>query len=121
MMPTWMSIAGPVLLLLNFIFQMTIAIRARKDFREDILPQALLAAGFLLILVIEIASGMSVAAKTSLAIICWCMMLGALILSVRKFKRYLKTAWWLDWKRDKTDINSPSSVATQSSESSPAK
>ena len=101
MMPNWISIVGPLLLLLNFIFQMTLAIRARKDFRYDILPQALLAAGVLLILVHEIASGMPVAVEISLAIVCSCLILGALVLNAMKFKHYLKTAWWLDWKREK--------------------
>jgi len=100
-MSSWISIAGPVLLLLNFILQMTFAIKSRKTFREDVLPPGLMSAGLVLIIVRETSGQLPIAVDISLAIICSCLILVALVLNAMKFKRYLKTAWWLDWKREK--------------------
>ncbi len=99
--PRWSTIAFFVVVVMQFILLWLQAKKTGKDFREAVLPSALLAGTVSIIFVREFFRDLPLWIDAPLVILCFLVILIVLGLWLVRVKRYLKDAWRLEDKTDK--------------------
>lgn len=99
--PRWSTAGLFILLVIQFLRAWIEARKAGKNFRSTVLPSALIAGGMSLIFVREFLGNLPSWIDATLAILVSLIMLAASLLAAVQLRKYLKTAWWLEWTRHK--------------------
>lgn len=99
--PRWSTIGLFVLVVVQFILSWLQAKKTGRNFREAVLPSALIAGAVLIIFVREFFGDLPVWIDTPIAILCSLIILFLVGLAVVRVKRYAKEAWRLEDKRNK--------------------
>ena len=101
LIPRWSTIGLFVLIVIQFAMSWFQARRTRKTFRGAVLPNALMAGAFSIILVREFFADQPLWIDAPLVILCWLIILIVLGVGLVSLKRFLKEAWSLEHKNHK--------------------
>jgi hypothetical protein len=99
--PQWSTIGLLVVFVMQLILVWRDANKTGKSLRTDVVPSALMAVAMTIIFVRSFFEDVPKWMDPPLAIFTFLILAIVLTLRIIQFKRYMKTAWWLDWRRDK--------------------
>jgi hypothetical protein len=99
--PRWSTIGLFVVLVMQFVLAWIQARTTGKSFRAGVLPNALIAGAISIAFARELFVEFPVWIDRTLAILCWLLILMALVLWLVRLKRHLKDDWRLEDKPEK--------------------
>jgi hypothetical protein len=101
LIPRWGTTGLLVLLVIQFILSWIQARQTGKSLRSKLLINALMAGSVSLIFAREFFGDLPLWIDATVVVLVSLMILVGLGLETLRLKRYLKSAWWLEWKRHK--------------------